>query len=287
MGVFSRSWEISKTSFGIMKKEKELFVFPILSIIFSALFLIAIAIPFVLSSGLDNGLTVIHYVMIFVVYFGLAFVATFFNVCVVYTAKRAFANEEATFGNTIGYAFSKIHLIFLWSVVLATVGIILNLIEAGARKTKGGGRFALMALKSVLGFAWGLITMFVVPAMVYDDLIPFAAIKKSAGVLRKTWGESLVKGISIGIFTFLFIILGAIVIIPIIIFTLGVSWILTLVLILVLIIYIFAVIMIFSVFEKIFDTALYVYAEKGRVVGFDANIMRSAVVAEQDVTKVF
>ncbi len=271
MGVFSRSWEITKLTFSIMKKEKELFIFPILSIIFSILFVLAIAFPTVIIHLFREESFVfgfLEFAFLFMAYFGLAFIATFFNVCVVYTTAIAFSREEAKFTRTIKFAFSKIHIIFLWSILSATVGLILKMIESVAKKAKGAGKFALLLVRGILGMAWSIVTIFVMPILVYENLGPFAAIKKSIQILKETWGEYLVKTIGMGLSAFIFIILGIIIGIPIII--LGaiaggiIGFLITLFLVFV---YLISVMILFSVANQIFDTALYVYAESGEVPG--------------------
>ena len=283
MGIFSRSWEVTKLTFSIMKKEKELFIFPILSFIFSLLFIVSILFPSIIIFFIRGESVIwggIEYLLVFLTYLGLVFIATFFNVCVVYTSANYFGKQEARFWKTIKFALSRIHVILLWSIVAATVGLILNILEEIARKTKGVGKIVILITTNLLGMAWAIVTIFVVPGLVYKNLGPFAAIKQSASVLRKTWGESLVKFFGMGIVSFLFIILGFVIGIPILflVSTLGIIWIL--IVIGLGFIYMLSVVLIFSVANKIFDTALYVYAETGVVHGpYNKEIMKNAFKA--------
>ena len=179
--VFSNSWEITKTTFHVMKEDKELIWYPILASVFSLLFILVLLVPTLIASILAGQVQIFgffEYLAFFVIYFGLAFIATFFNVCVVYTAKKRFAGGDAKFMETLGFALSKIHLIAMWSLLAATVGILLRGLENMARKSKGVGAIVLHILRGVLGMAWAIVTIFVVPAMVYDNLTPFDAIKK-------------------------------------------------------------------------------------------------------------
>ena len=78
----------------------------------------------------ENGqLNNLQLFILFLTYLGLAFIATFFNVCVVYTTKKRFEGGNATFGESVEFAFSKIHLIFAWSLVAATVGLLLRILD--------------------------------------------------------------------------------------------------------------------------------------------------------------
>lgn len=93
--AFSRSWEITKLSFDVIKKDKEMVLFPLLGGIFSILFIVAMIFPTIITSvirGDSNApYTTFSYLLIFLTYLGLAFIATFFNVCVVFTTKTRFA----------------------------------------------------------------------------------------------------------------------------------------------------------------------------------------------------
>jgi len=272
MGVFGRSWDLTKSSFRIIKEEKELVVFPILSILFSLLLVAVFAVPYLLSSAVSYfssfaGWSALHYVLIFVIYFGLAFIATFFNVCVVYTAAIKFSGKDPKFGKTMSYAFSRVHLIAAWSFVSASVGLILSLMERFAEKIGGAGRIALLVLRSILGFAWSVSTIFVIPSMVYHNLGPFAAIRKSTRVLRKTWGELLIKGIGLGLTLFLFLALGLGVAISLGMIASGLGGVYVALTVVLFIFYAVVTVTVFGVAGKVYDTALYVYAESGVVVG--------------------
>ena len=213
--AFSRSWEITKLSFNVIRKDKELLLFPLLAGIFSILFMVAMVFPTIiiwfLKGTAQQSFGIFEYAIIFVTHLGLAFIATFFNVCVVYTTKERFNGGNATFGESIKFALSKVHLIFAWSLVSATVGLILRLLDRMAERSGHVGRIILSMLTAVLGLAWSIVTIFVVPGMVYHDLGPIEAIKRSVQTLRKTWGESLIRYLGLGLIEFLFIAAGVII----------------------------------------------------------------------------
>jgi hypothetical protein len=188
--TFSRSWKITQLSFDVIKKDKELLLFPLLGGIFSILFMVTMLFPtivtsFMKGSGQSYGIT--EYLIFFITYLGLAFIATFFNVCVVYTTKIRFEGGNATFWESINFARSKITLILTWSIIVATVGLILRLIDNLAERAGESGRLVLNILTSILGMMWSTITIFVVPAMVYHNLKPIDAIKQSIKTLNTTW----------------------------------------------------------------------------------------------------
>jgi hypothetical protein len=216
--------------------------------------------------------------MIFLTYFGLAFIATFFNVCVVYTTKIRFEGGNATFSESLRFALSRIPVIFQWSIVSATVGLILRLLHDLASNLGKIGQLVANILIGLMGMAWSIITIFVVPVLVYENVGPIDAVKKSAQVIKKTWGESLIKAIGLGLIQFAILILviavsGGI--------TYGLATALDLTGLLIGLgisaLLILLTVLIFTVASTIFNTALYVYANNQLVApGFNEDVVRGA-----------
>ena len=178
--VFSRSWKITKISFGVISKDKELLIYPFLAAIFSMLFSFAILFPTIFFAWIENGVPedmstafgLIEYLIVFATYLGLALIATFFNVCVVYTVKTRFEGGNATLGTSFKFAFSKFHLIFAWSLLSATVGLLLYILEQFAQSLGQVGEVIVRILRGIIGMVWNIVTIFVVPGMVYYGLGP-------------------------------------------------------------------------------------------------------------------
>ncbi len=273
--AFERSWEITKKSFAVMKQDKELILFPIFALIFSIIFMIGMIFPVIITNITHtNAMSIFNLAIIFLIYLGLSFIATFFNLCVVYTTKKRFEGKNATFMESISFAISKIHLIFAWSLVSATVGLILRMIDEFAERQGQWGEIIIKIMTSIIGAAWSIITIFVVPAMVYDNLGPFAAIKKSFQTLKKTWGESLIRYYAFGIMQFAFFIIAIIFGLFAIFLLKGIALITALILIA---IYVITMMIFFGLLSSIFNTALYHYANTGKVPnGFDQEHMANA-----------
>ncbi|MCZ7357235.1 MAG: DUF6159 family protein [Candidatus Methanoperedens sp.] len=279
--TFSRSWEITKLSFNVIQKDKELLLFPLLAGIFSIIFILVMLFPSIITSFMEGrgpgsyGIT--EYLIFFITYLGLAFIATFFNVCVVYTTKIRFEGGNATFSESIKFARSKIGLIITWSIIVATVGLILRIIDNMAERAGESGRIVLNILTSILGMMWSIITIFVVPAMVYNDLRPMDAIKKSVQTLKKTWGESLIRYFGLGTIEFLFLFLGVIVAFVLLFVLAGLGLAGIIITIAIAVLYFLGVILVFSVANTVFNTALYVYADTGKIPeGYSKEIMQNA-----------
>lgn len=283
MNALSRSWMITQLTFGVINKDRELLWFALLSFIFSALFGVAMIFPSIIPALMENGLSnesleAYQYVILFLTYFGLAFIATFFNVCVVYTTKIRFEGGNATFGESIKFAFSRLSLIFQWSLLSASVGLLLRILHQLASNLGKIGQLVANILISLLGMAWSIVTIFVVPVLVYEGLGPIDAIKKSTQVIKKTWGESLIKALGLGLVQFLvFVILiiasGALTFVLSSAFdTIGL-----LIGISVGVLLLLLTGLVFTVASTIFNTALYVYANNNLIAsGFNEEVVRGA-----------
>lgn len=225
---------------------------------------------------------IIDYILIFITYLGLAFISTFFNVCVIYTTKIRFEGGNATFWQSISFARSKIRLIFLWSVIAATVGLILRVIDNIAERSGGIGKIIMNITTSILGMMWSIITIFVVPAMVYHDLEPFDAIKKSVETLKRTWEESLIRYVGLGLIQFLFILLGIVITVIFFFVLVGLGSIGILITIAIAVLYFLSVILAFNVANTIFNTALFVYSDTEKIPeGYNRETIQNAFKSKE------
>ena len=134
MGKFDRSWKLAKSSFRVIKKDPELFAYVILSSIISFAVLLLFLLPIIFSEfyvAFTGSLfaELASWMIYFILYLCLFLVGTFFNFAIVYTTANRFSGHNAKFFESLKFAFSKLHLIFLWSLVSATVGIILKVLE--------------------------------------------------------------------------------------------------------------------------------------------------------------
>lgn len=275
MNAFQRSWEITKITIDVIKKDKELILFPIIGGIFSLLFLLAMLFPFILDEFVpERSISIL--IIVFIIYFGLFFIATFFNVCTVYTIKSRFDGKNATFWESINFAFSRIGIIISWSMISATVGLLLRLLEDMAERMGETGKILMKIIISVIGLAWSLVSAFVIPGMIYKNVGPIKALKEATNTFKKTWGESLIRYYGLGIAQFILLLLGLIFTILSIFLTLNIP-VLPWIFLSIGILYIIGVIVFFSIANSVFNTALYVYATTGKAPkGYKEDILKHA-----------
>ncbi len=189
----SNSWQLVKASARVLQADKELILFPLIS----GLALIAVTasffVPlFVVGEGFEDGTGILHYVVFFVFYVVQYFVIFFFNSALVGAAMIRLEGGDPTVGDGLRIAWSHLGSIFGYAVIAATVGMILR---SASEKAGSLGKFVI----GLIGMAWNLATFLVVPILVTRKVGPIDALKESASILKKTWGEQIAGNAAIGL----------------------------------------------------------------------------------------
>jgi hypothetical protein len=261
-----RSWELVKASWRILSQDKKLLVFPVLSGIFTLIVVASFILPLflsgtVLSQAPTGQVPGIAYLFLF--YVVCYFVAIFFNTGLITCVYAQLQGRETSISEGLTNAARHIVPILMWAVIAATVGIILRAI---GERSGIVGRIAV----AIVGGIWSLVTIFVVPVLVLEDKGVVAAMKESGTLFKKTWGETVVGSISIGV------IFGAVMIV-------GLLGVLAAFLIGSITVMILAVVtVVSSAMQGIFVTALYSYAKTGNVPpGFGKGVLENAFVPKQ------
>jgi len=259
--------------------DKELLVFPLLSSIGCILVLATFVIPFTFTDlyvelvQSEKGPTQVQSILLgvvaFLYYFCNFFVIVFFNSALVSCAIIRLKGGDPNLRDGLSSAMARLPQIFMWALVAATVGLVLKAIES--RSEKFGSIVA-----NLVGMAWSITTYFVVPILVVEGLGPIGAVKRSASIIRKTWGESLTAHAGIGIVTFLAVLPG-IGIIAGGVALFSVSWQLAIVVLVLGVLWIWATTLISSAIGTILLGGMYIYAVEGNVPDqFDAGAFQAA-----------
>ena len=262
-----RGWGIAKASWSVLKLHPKLLVFPIISGLSLIALVGAIGISMYLERShmaalmeflkKDNPHDPIVYAVAFVFYFVCSFIVIFFNAALVFCAMQAFAGTTPSLRAGLSTAAGRLPQILGWTLVAATVGLLLNALQNTLRDRLG---FLGALLGGLLEFGWAVATFFVIPVVVVDGLGPIAAVKRSAAILKRTWGESLGGEGGLGIIAFaasvpaiaLLALVGAIA-------GKGAG----VAIIVVAVLYLIALSIVFATLGAIFRTGAYIYATTG------------------------
>lgn len=256
---FSRSLALIKASWVVIKKDREILLFPLLSGIICIIITASFLIPAVL---MGVGLNVNHetsplvYLGIFLFYLVTYFVVIFFNAGIVACAHIRLTGGDPTFSDGISAAKENIGQIFIWALISATIGVILQAIRGN------NDNIITQVISSIIGVAWSLLTFFVVPVMIIEKRSTIESIKESAGLFKKTWGETVVGqgGISL-----IFVLIAFVALIPVILLLLTGVEALIIVAISLYLLFLIALFVIANAMQGVYNTALYLYAKTGVV----------------------
>ena len=269
MGKFSRTWQLMGASWRLLKQDKGLVVFPLLSGVVLALVIASFAIP-LFGTGTQHYLNAANrnnpgfYAGVFLFYFVNYFVLIFFNSALIACVLKQMAGGEPTLRYGLRYAWQRLPQIFAWALLTSTVGFVLRLIE-------GRVGFIGRIIVSVLGMAWAITSFLVVPVLVAEGKGPIDAYKQSVTMFKRTWGEQIIGNVSFGL---IFLLLGVMPMVVVILLGLMVNPVLLLVIVPVAVIYVIALALIQSTLQTIYQVAIYRYATDGRAPdGFDDHLI--------------
>src|SRR6478736_1522694 len=199
MGRWARSKQLAGASWGLLRHDKELMVLPLISGIASLIIGATFLYPLYLSAETKDvaGSTTLEmkpfgYVVLFLMYLVLAYVTIFFKTALLCGADERMQGGSPSLGSALGGAASRAGKILPWAIVTATVSVILRSLEERAGIL---GRIVI----GIVGMAWAVVTFLVLPIVVFENVGVGTAIKRSALLLKRTWGENLIVNLGIGL----------------------------------------------------------------------------------------
>ena len=262
----SNSWHLMKASWAVLREDKELIIFPILSTVAVILVTISFAVPMFFAGFFDKGVLndngILKYAIGFVFYFVQYTIIIFSNTALVGAAMIRLRGGNPTVSDGFQIAFDHITTILGYALISATIGLILRSIS------ERSGIFGKIVV-SILSFAWNLATFLVIPVLVVENIGPIDAIKRSTSLLKKTWGEQIAGNISIGLVFGLLMVGTVLLAIPVFlsISSLGSTY-LVIITVIGFVLTLVMLALISSTLSSIYEAAVYIYAAEGKTTGF-------------------
>ncbi len=269
MGRIRNTLELAKTSWSVLKKDRELLWFPVMSFFASVAVVVAVAIPIIAmidttttAAGEETSVNPAAAVLGLLAAMALSIVAVFFNGALVAGAYERMSGGDPTVKSALNRAFSRISGLLPWALLTATVGLILQALRERAGLL---GRFVV----NMVGMAWDVATFLVVPAVIIDEMGAIDGLKRSGSLLKQTWGENLAARVGFGLLGF------ALIIPAVLLAVIGVASGITAFAVLAIIVavgWVAAVLVVMTALNAVFQTALYLYATTGSVPsGFESS----------------
>jgi hypothetical protein len=200
----SNGFKIAMNSFKVLRANKQLIIFPVLSGISLVLVVASFFTGILATKGwdldrLEEMGTFTMYFFIFLFYIANYFVIVFFNMALIHCTRLYFHGEEVTVAKGLKFSMSRIGVIFSWAIFAAIVGTILKAIQENSGIV---GKI----ITGIIGIVWNVATFFVVPVIAYENLGPLQAFKRSSQLMKEKWGESLAANFSLGLIQFILMI---------------------------------------------------------------------------------
>ena len=196
-GRFARSLELAKASWSVVRADKALLLLPVLSVAALILIVGSFVVPLAAlggfaagasAGGADTG-TMLVALLFYVVSYSITL---FFNTALVGAAMIRMDGGNPTLSDGLRIAWQRKGRIFGYACIAATVGLLLRMIE---ERVGWVGRIVV----KLIGVGWTLATFLVVPIIVTRDVGAVGAVKESADLLRRTWGENLIGNVGLGL----------------------------------------------------------------------------------------
>jgi hypothetical protein len=280
MGRFRASKMLFTQSLNLLKKDKEIVLFPIVASIASFILLVLFGLgtwllgvyEIVMDREVIINDTALFYSALFIFYVCSFFFLTYFRVGLTAVVYERINGGDIDFKEGISRASKISGKIFVWSLLSATVGIVLRIISD---RSKLLGKL----VASLLGAAWGIVTFFIAPTLLLDNVSVWQSVKNSGNVFKKTWGETIILNVSLGFVMFLFILatLAFYGLLTFLVLTSGaMAWLFVIIPLFFLTLIILSIIS--SCLSEIFKVALYSYARFGIIAeGFSPELIVGAV----------
>ena len=268
MSRIKRGWELTKKSWALLRENPTLIRFPLYggaATIVCALVVVGPGIYLI-----DDGQEVFGGAMAVIGFYLLAVIGTYFSVGLAAAADMIFRGRQASVGDGLEVARSRLPQIAGWAAVSTTLGLALSALENQGVVGQIVGR--------VLAVGWSLITFLAVPVIALEGSGPFGTLKRSASLFKSRWGQQVTGNIAIGGAVFLFGVLpSALLIFAGFLIWASASFAGALLLVLG-VIGLAISMLVSSALSNIFGVALYRYALDGEAVGgFTAQELESAV----------
>jgi hypothetical protein len=216
MSKFRRSWLLFKSSLSIIARNKQLLVFPIMIFTLTCVIFLFFLAPIALqptghsyaqaehwqaighslfthsaaaadSQRSEIGFTPLAVAYLVFLYFVAMFFATFFNVAFYNEILAALSGQPVSIARGLKFAGTRAKAILMWTLFAGLVGLLIKIIE---QRLELVGRL----IARFLGLAWSIAAVFVIPIIVREEQSanPVNLLRRSADILKRTWGEALI-----------------------------------------------------------------------------------------------
>jgi hypothetical protein len=196
MGKLSRTIAFAKQSWAMLRQDRDLLAIPFACGLVAVVIGIVGAIAVALTLPASGDPNVVSGLIAVITFMALSAITIFSNTALVAGAFQRLDGGDPTVDSATRVARQRLPQILAWALISVTVGLVLSFL-----RDRGGLAGSILA--SIGNVAWGVITYLVVPVYVATGVGVGTAMKDSAGLARRSWGENLAGNVGFGLLTFL------------------------------------------------------------------------------------
>jgi hypothetical protein len=222
MATLERSWRMFKCSLKVINRNPKLLVFPVVTGTFTVLIALFFLAPLALIPTEHSIFQAQHWVELgqklfrpdgavragnsvnyvptgwlsgygVVVYLVSMFAATFSNVAFGSQALAALNGEKVSVRGGFLAAGQRVKSILVWSLFAGLIGLLIKKVEERLG-------FVGRLIVGLIGVAWSVASVFAIPVIIREQPTanPLSILTKSAGTIKRTWGEMLTGFVGLG-----------------------------------------------------------------------------------------
>ena len=197
-------FELSKQSWAALNQNRQLVMFPVISMIGMLFVTILFFVPGAVLVGSaasteSNTLWGAALVVTFIYYFIAYTIVIFSNTALVGATMKLIQGEPATVSDGLRIASARFGKILVYALISATIGVIAKGISQSGRSSNN---IVVAILSAIVGGllqgAWNLVVFFAIPVLVVENVGLMATFERSWHLFKQTWGEGFVGSATIG-----------------------------------------------------------------------------------------
>jgi Family of unknown function (DUF6159) len=194
----ANGWRIAKVSWSVLAHDRELVAVPVIAAVAAALVFGAVAgSGFLLLGGTDaaQASDVALWLVLVLATVLATWVSAIGSAAVVAGAAERMGGGEPTLGSAFAMARARAVRLLEWAVLATVVSIILDQLEQRLG-------FLGRVISFLAGTAFSVVSFLALPVIVFEDVGAIEGLKRSARLLRSTWGEQLAFNFGLGLIGF-------------------------------------------------------------------------------------
>lgn len=204
MGRISNAWALSKSSWAVLSKDRELVAIPVMAAVAAVAAFAAVALPgMAIMGGFDEtssgGLATWLIMLVAVV--AASWMMAIGQAAVVAGAAERMDGGDPTISSALGVARARAGRLLEWAVLATVVSVILDQLQE---------RLGILGsiISWVGSIAFSVLSFLALPVIVFEDVGAIEGFKKSAALVKATWGEQVSFSFGMGLLGFVAMLPG-------------------------------------------------------------------------------